>query len=147
MDMKKLKDKSTWSTSSDIKKVSVSNEFIDIYRHFNVSNQIDRMNKLSERELYLLLTFCLDKHDDENVTVKQNFIQFEKQIMEIFEIQDDKETTNQVILDLIKETGDSYIEAENIVDILGNKTPDIFTVQEIRDIRIDLINQEDKKED
>ena len=145
--MKGLKDKSTWSTSSDIKKVSVSNEFIDIYRHFNVSNQIDRMNKLSERELYLLLTFCLDKHDDENVTVKQNFIQFEKQIMEIFEIQDDKETTNQVILDLIKETGDSYIETENIVDILGNKTPDIFTVQEIRDIRIDLINQEDKKED
>jgi Fe-S-cluster formation regulator IscX/YfhJ len=103
------------------------------------------MNKLSERELYLLLTFCLDKHDDENVTVKQNFIQFEKQIMEIFEIQDDKETTNQVILDLIKETGDSYIETENIVDILGNKTPDIFTLQEIRDIRIDLINQDDKK--
>jgi hypothetical protein len=143
--MKGLKDKSTWSTSSDIKKVSVSDEFIDIYRHFNVSNQIDRMNKLSERELYLLLTFCLDKHDDENVTVKQNFIQFEKQIMEIFEIQDDKETTNQVILDLIKETGDSYIETENIVDILGNKTPDIFTLQEIRDIRIDLINQDDKK--
>ena len=145
MNMKGLKDKSTWSTSSDIKKVSVSDEFIDIYRHFNVSNQIDRMNKLSERELYLLLTFCLDKHDDENVTVKQNFIQFEKQIMEIFEIQDDKETTNQVILDLIKETGDSYIETENIVDILGNKTPDIFTLQEIRDIRIDLINQDDKK--
>jgi Fe-S-cluster formation regulator IscX/YfhJ len=145
MNMKGLKDKSTWSTSSDIKKVSVSDEFIDIYRHFNVSNQIDRMNKLSERELYLLLTFCLDKHDDENVTVKQNFIQFEKQIMEIFEIQDDKETTNQVILDLIKETGDNYIETENIVDILGNKTPDIFTLQEIRDIRIDLINQDDKK--
>lgn len=126
-----------------IKKVVVSDLFMDCYKHFNVYSQVERMNELSERELYLLLILCLDKHDDENTVVKHNFIPFEKQIMEIFDVQDDKEVTNQVLLDLVKETGDTYIEIENIVDGSDNKVGDVFTKEEVRDIRIDLI---DKKE-
>jgi hypothetical protein len=101
------------------------------------------MNELSERELYLLLILCLDKHDDENTVVKHNFIPFEKQIMEIFDVQDDKEVTNQVLLELVKETGDTYIETENIVDGSNNKVGDVFTKEEVRDIRIDLIDEKE----
>jgi hypothetical protein len=126
-----------------IKKVVVSDLFMDCYKHFNVYSQVERMNELSERELYLLLILCLDKHDDENTVVKHNFIPFEKQIMEIFDIQDDKEVTNKVLLDLVKETGDTYIETENIVDGSNNKVGDVFTKEEVRDIRIDLIDEKE----
>lgn len=126
-----------------IKKVVVSDLFMDCYKHFNVYSQVERMNELSERELYLLLILCLDKHDDENTVVKHNFIPFEKQIMEIFDVQDDKEVTNQVLLELVKETGDTYIETENIVDAADNKVSDVFTKEEVRDIRIDLIDEKE----
>jgi hypothetical protein len=126
-----------------IKKVVVSDLFMDCYKHFNVYSQVERMNELSERELYLLLILCLDKHDDENTVVKHNFIPFEKQIMEIFDVQDDKEVTNQVLLELVKETGDTYIETENIVDGSDNKVSDVFTKEEVRDIRIDLIDEKE----
>jgi hypothetical protein len=126
-----------------IKKVVVSDLFMDCYKHFNVYSQVERMNELSERELYLLLILCLDKHDDENTVVKHNFIPFEKQIMEIFDVQDDKEVTNQVLLELVKETGDTYIETENIVDGSDNKVGDVFTKEEVRDIRIDLIDEKE----
>lgn len=72
------------------KKILVSNEFIEIYHNFNVCDQINKMKELSKRELYLLLTLCLDKHDDNNVIVKHNFVEFESEIMELFDIQDDK---------------------------------------------------------
>ena len=126
-----------------IKKVVVSDLFMDCYKHFNVYSQVERMNELSERELYLLLILCLDKHDDENTVVKHNFIPFEKQIMEIFDVQDDKEVTNTVLLYLVKETGDTYIETENIVDGSDNKVGDVFTREEVRDIRIDLIDEKE----
>ena len=129
-----------------IKKVVVSDLFMDCYKHFNVYSQVERMNELSQRELYLLLILCLDKHDDENTVVKHNFIPFEKQIMEIFDVQDDKEVTNQVLLDLVTETGDTYIETENIVDGSDKKVGDVFTKEEVRDIRIDLIDDEKEVE-
>lgn len=122
-------------------KVVVTDLFMDCYKHFNVYNQVEKINQLSERELYLLLTLCLDKHDDANLVVKENFASFEKECMEIFEVQDDKEVTNQVLLDLIKETNDTYIETENIFDSEDNKVCDVFTIEEIRDIRIDLISE------
>ena len=125
------------------KTVVVSELFMDIYKHFNVYSQIERMSELSDRELYLLLTLCLDKHDDENLVVKHNFIPFEKQIMEIFDVQDDKEVTNETLLGLISETGDTYIETENIVDTEGNKVSEVFTKDEVRDIRIDLIDEKE----
>ena len=125
------------------KNVVVSELFMDIYKHFNVYSQIERMNELSDRELYLLLTLCLDKHDDENTVVKHNFITFEKKIMEIFDVQDDKEVTNEILLKLITETGDTYIETENIIDEDGNKFSDVYTKEEVRDIRIDLIDEKE----
>ena len=56
------------------------------------------------------------------------------------EIQDDKEVTNDILLSLIKETGDKYIDTDKIEDVNGSKLPEILTKDEIRDLRIDLIN-------
>ena len=131
--------------SSETKQIKVSKEFVDIFRNFNVVNQVEEMKKLSKKELYLLLTVCLDKHDDEQPTVVYNFQPFREEVMEIFEIQDDKETLNPILQALIEESGDKYIETDNIVDDLGNKLPEPLTKEEVRDAKINIINDGDSK--
>ena len=81
---------------SEIKenKLVVSNNFVEIFKHFNVSDKTKEMRELSKRELYLLLTVCLDKHDDELPIVNYNFLPFRDEVMEINDVQDDKEITN-----------------------------------------------------
>ena len=122
-------------------KIVVSNEFVDIYRNFNVGNQVHKMKAITKRELYLLLTLCLDKHSDENPTVSSNFTDFKEHLLEIFDVQDEKTTQNQTILDLIEESDNQYIETDNIVDSNGDKLPDPYTKEEIRDIRIGIIKK------
>ena len=126
------------------KKVVVSEDFVNIYKNFNVINQVENIKSLSDRELYLLLTVCLDKHDDELSTVKYNFQPFKNEVMEIFDIQDDKETTNQVLLKLIDETGSHYIETSDIVGPDDNKLPDPYTKEEVRDVKISIIGDNSK---
>ena len=128
--------------SSETKQIKVSKEFVDIFRNFNVVNQVEEMKKLSKRELYLLLTVCLDKHDDEHPTVVYNFQPFREEVMQIFEIQDDKETLNPILQALIEESGDMYIETDGIVDEIGNKLPDTLTKEQVRDAKINIINND-----
>lgn len=122
--------------SEDPKLLKVSNEFVDIFKNFNVINKVEEMKRLSKKELYLLLTLCLDKHNDEQPTVIYNFQPFRNQVMELFEIQDDKETLNPILQELIKKSGDKYIETDNIVDNDGNKLPEPLTKEEVRDAKI-----------
>lgn len=131
--------------SEETKKLKVSNEFVDIFKNFNVVNKVEEMKALSKKELYLLLTLCLDKHDDEQPTVVYNFQPFREEVMELFEIQDDKETLNSVLLELIEESGDKYIETDNIVDVDGNKLPEPMTKEEVRDAKINIINSDTSK--
>jgi len=121
-------------------KLFVSDEFLEIYKNFNVYDQIEQINKLSDRDRYLLLILCVDKHDDENPIVLYNFKPFKEEIKEIYEVQDNKETTNQVLLDLIKETDHKHIESDYIRDKDGNQVPDPFDRDEVRDKKIDIIN-------
>jgi hypothetical protein len=122
-----------------MKEIKVSKDFVDIYLNFNVKDVTNEMRKLSQKELFLLLTFCLDKHDDEIPTVIANFKPFKDEIMEIFDILDDKSTTNKYLQQLIKETHDNYIETDNVVDEGGNKLPKPYTKAEIRNKKINLI--------
>ena len=131
--------------SEETKQLKVSNEFVDIFKNFNVVNKVDEMKALSKKELYLLLTLCLDKHDDGQPTVVYNFQPFREQVMELFEIQDDKETLNPVLQELIEESGDKYIETDNIVDVDGNKLPEPLTKEEVRDAKINIINSDISK--
>jgi len=122
-----------------MKEIKVSKDFVDIYLNFNVKDVTNEMRKLSQKELFLLLTFCLDKHDDEIPTVIANFKPFKDEIMEIFDILDDKSTTNKYLQQLIEETDDDYIETDNVVDEMGNKLPKPYTKAEIRNKKINLI--------
>lgn len=130
------------NTDKSNKNINVSNEFVDIFKNFNVINKVEEMKALSKKELYLLLTLCLDKHDDGQPTVVYNFQPFREQVMELFEIQDDKETLNPVLQELIKESGDKYIETDGIVDVNGNKLPEPLTKEEVRDAKINIINSD-----
>jgi hypothetical protein len=127
------------------KKVVVSEEFVNIYKFFNVINQVENMKSLSDRELYLLLTVCLDKHDDELSIVKYNFQPFKDQVMEIFDIQDDKQTTNTILLSLIDETGSQYIETSDIFGPDDSKLPEPYTKEEVRDVKISIIGDDNSK--
>lgn len=118
------------------KKIAVSDDFIDIYKNFNVSSQIDKMKSLSKRELYLLLVLCLDFHSDEDPVCLNNYKTFKDEIIEINDIQDDKETSNPILKSLIEETGDKYIDIDNLVDILENKLPKPLEKGEVRDAKI-----------
>ena len=63
--------------------IDVSKLFFEIYKNFNVVSQVERMKQLNERELYLLLTVCLDKFSDEDPVVKYNLLPFRDEIMAI----------------------------------------------------------------
>lgn len=121
--------------------IKVSPLFIEIYQNFNVIEQTEKMKSLTKKELYLLLTVCLDKFSDTDKTVKQNFLPFKKEVMDIFDVQDDKDTTIVELLELIEETGDKYIETDYIQDESGNLLPDPLTKEEVRDKRIDIIGK------
>jgi hypothetical protein len=62
--------------------------------------------------------------------------------MELFEIQEEKETLNPVLQELIEESGDKYIETDNIVDVDGNQLPEPLTKEEVRDVKINIINSD-----
>lgn len=124
------------------KNIVVSDEFFEIYKNFNVTTQVEEMKALDKEELYLLLTLCLDKHDETNAFALSNFRAFADEIREILDLQEDKEVKNQYLLDLAKRTEDSYIETDNIVNSKGEKISEPYTLQEVRDIKIGLIEKD-----
>lgn len=125
---------------TDKTKLTVSDEFVSIYKNFNVLDQIDNMKKLSSKELYLLLTFCLDKHSNEDPVVIHNLLPFREECLMIFDIQDDKEVDNDIIKELVNITSDKYIDTDVIIDTNGNELPEPLTKDEVRDAKINIIN-------
>ena len=123
------------------KQIAVSNLFKEIYINFNVCSQIENMKKLSKKELYLLLTHALDLQSKDDATVLKNFQHFKDEMMEIYDIQDDKETENTILLELIEETGFKYIDTDKIVDSEGQKLREPYTKQEARLAKINLIDK------
>ena len=130
------------NTDQSTKNINVSKDFVDIYTNFNVVTQVEKMKQLTKRELYLLLTVCLDKFSDEDPVVKYNLLPFKEEIMSIFDIQDDKDATDPVLIDLISESGDKYIETDNIVYNDDQKLSDPLTKDQVRDAKINIINED-----
>jgi hypothetical protein len=131
-----------YNNDQSTKNINVSNEFVDIYTNFNVVTQVEKMKQLTKRELYLLLTVCLDKFSDEDPVVKHNLLPFKEEIMNIFDVQDDKEATDTILIDLITESGDKYIETDYIVYNDDQKLPDPLTKDQVRDAKINIINED-----
>lgn len=125
----------------DKKQIIVSDLFKEIYENFNVVTQVEKMKELSKKELYLLLTMCLDKHSDDDPVVRFNMTEFKDEAMKIFDVQDDKTIYDVDLLQLIEESGDKYIETDNIVDSKGNKLPEPLSKVEVRDAKINIISK------
>ena len=126
--------------SDNQKKIVVSDLFVDIYTNFNVCSQVENMNTLPRKELYLLILLALDKHDDNDPVVLHNFLPFESIGDDIFEIQEDKGFVNDDLKQLIEETGDKYITTKNVIDSKGNQLPEPLSKVEVRDAKINIIN-------
>ena len=116
--------------------ITVSELFLEIYRNFNVSNQIDKMNLLTKEELYLLLDACIDRHDEDDITVQLNFSQFVDEIKEILKIHsgepDDKILKN--LQDRISQTLVCELKTQT-----GEDLPEPYTKEEVRDLKINKI--------
>lgn len=125
----------------DTKTLKVSDEFVDIYKHFNVYDQVENIKKLSQQERYLLILLCLDKHNNEDPIVKSNFLPFRKEGMEIYDLQDDKPAANVYLSELIELTGDENISTDVLRMKDGSKLPEPLSKEEVRDVKIDKITE------
>jgi Fe-S-cluster formation regulator IscX/YfhJ len=121
--------------------IKVSEDFVSAYLNFNVANQEEKIRALSSKERALLLILALDKHSDEDPVVVGNFLPFKDEVMEIYDVQDDKETLNESLLELIRETGDKYIDTDCIVDSSGEKLRNPYDKQEVREAKINYISE------
>lgn len=114
-------------------KIVLSNEFISAYKNFNVFNVSNEISNLPKKELYLLLICCFDHHDSDDSTVAENYSKYEIEITEILNLQDNKKTSNEFLLELITETDSPTIETHKI------DLPKIYTKNEVRELKLTKI--------
>ena len=136
-----------------VERYQPSETLLDIYRMFNVNDQRERMRQLSKKDLYFLLLCCIDNHDEEQPNVVTNYSEFEPEIDDILELQESEKTTNPILLELVKETGSSWIEVgssfvkEEKDNTLGMsrtvsnvwtpvELPKPYTIDEIRELKL-----------
>lgn len=125
------------------KKITVSDLFVEIYTNLNVCSQLENMEKLTKKELYLLIIIALDKHHDEDPVVLHNLLPWKDTALEIFNIQDDKETDIPELKELVEETGDKYIDVTLLVDSNGDPLREPLTKEEVRDAKINITIKND----
>ena len=125
------------------KTLKVSDLFVEIYTNLNVCAQLENMKNLSKKELYLLLILALDKHSEDDPVVLHNLFPWKDTALEIFNIQDDKETDIIELIELVEETGDKYIDSKIIVDSKGNKLKEPLSKEEVRDAKINITIKND----
>lgn len=115
------------------KKITVSENFKNAYKNFNVFNVAEKISNLSKKELYLLLICCIDNHDSDDSTVMENYSNYEVEIAEILDLQDSKKTLNNFLLELIFDTESITIDSHVV------KLPKIYTKEEVRELKLNKI--------
>ena len=118
--------------------INVSKEFVEIYKLFNVNRQSDNMKLLSRKELLLLLILSIDSFSEENSAVIENCKDFKDELLLINDLQEDKECTDQDLLDLGKITNESYIDTSMIRDLHNSNLPTPLTDEEALKLRRDI---------
>ncbi len=117
-------------------KYEVSDKFIWIYRRMHVKNLVEDMKQLDKRELYLLLLRTLDDHDLENESVKTNMRAFRAECLEIFAINDGKDTSCPVLAELKGEDISKTLINLHMTDHHGEEMGLPLTNDEVRDEKI-----------
>ena len=120
------------------KYITVSDNFVEIYKMFNVIKQTENLNKLSRKELMLMLVLAIDSFSDENPAVIENFKEFKPELELIFDLQQDKECTDSDLLQLAKDTDEKYIDTSKIRDNSDQDLPVALTDAEALQMRRDI---------
>lgn len=119
-------------------KITVSNTFLDIYKMFSVTDQISEMNKLSRKELLLLIILAIDSFSEDNIAVINNLKPFKDEVILVYNFLEDK-IVDDVDIDILKkETSDEYISTSNIVDQSGQPLPNPLTENESTILRREI---------
>lgn len=119
------------------KYVTVSNNFVEIFKMFNVIKQTENIKLLTRKERILLLVAALDMYSEENDIVIENFKEFKSELNLIFDIQQDKECDDMDIIELVQETG-KYIDSTCIKTLNGKNLPSATTDEESIILRRDI---------
>jgi hypothetical protein len=117
-------------------KFCVSEKFANIFKYFNVYDQIDMIKSLDNLELFLLLNLCVENHDLDDPIVISNFKPFDEELHKLYEIRKDifsQVGENELISKLIEY--DYYYKLDNNVYDM----PKIFNKGEVREIRLNNI--------
>lgn len=125
-------------------KKEVSQLFVDIYMNFNVYSQKDNILKLDDREKYLLIIYCLDRHDDDDLIVSNQGKHFLKEYEEIYHILDSNGNDFDNVTEILKDIFDEFDNFDNFDynNLVGPNDLEIrnpYNKAEVRDIKIKLI--------
>jgi hypothetical protein len=121
-------------------KLEVSNEFIETYKYLNAGDMTDAIGKLIDLEKYILVALSLDNHDIKNHFVKHNLLPLKEIGQDIYDAMEDQSSSNKIIEQLIKLTGDKYIDLSVLVDSSGNEMPEPANQSEIREYKLRFID-------
>ena len=123
--------------------ITVSKEFVEIFKMFNVVKQTEEMKRLSRKELMLLLIVSVDSFSEENNMVLENLKDFKEELELIYDLQQDKECNDNDLLELAKDTEEKYIDTTRIKTLDEKNLPEPTTDEEAillrRDITINTI--------
>jgi hypothetical protein len=124
------------------KKIQVSELFLDIYKYFNVNSQIDKMQMLTRKELFLLLILAIDNYSEDSTIVVNNLMNFRDELENLYKLQNDEVVNDIDLIELSKLTSEKYIDTNSIITMSGESLPPPTTEEEAILIRRDIgINQ------
>ena len=125
------------------KQIIVSDEFVEIYKLFNVIKQTDKLRKLSRKELMLMILLSVDSFEPENPAVIENIRDFKTELLIVNDLQQDNECSDSDLLELAAASDEKYIDTSKIRDSKGEELPKALSNEEAlqmrRDISIDNI--------
>jgi hypothetical protein len=104
--------------------IIVSDIFIDIFLNFNVISQVEKMKKLSRRELLILLSLAADVFSDDNHVVLQNFEYFKEYAILIRDSIDNEDIEDEDLKTSIN------INISKIIDNKNQKIPNPLSEEE-----------------
>jgi hypothetical protein len=120
------------------KYITVSDNFVETYKMFNVIKQTEKLNQLSRKELMLMLVLSIDSFSEENPAVLENFKEFKNELELVFDLQQDKECTDEDLLQLGKDTDEKYIDTSKIRDKSDQELPSPLSDAEALQMRRDI---------
>ena len=117
-----------------MKRIVVSDKFIEIYKNFNVVPQISKMMELSREELLLMLVVTFRVYDYNDV-VMTTYKHYEKDLSYIDSVMFDSKLTDPEKIKMREIILENYLETDKIFDKFDNLLPEATTEEEAINLR------------